>query len=102
MNSASITTRGEAGSDFTTMVRCVLRPMPFWRPSALGFPPLRLLPSCDPFPYPKVSARAALPLRVERHNPASITTMRCRQARSLLSSLAHCPWCGTEKAAPFL
>ena len=53
-------------------------PTPSWRPSALGFPPQHLLPSSVPLAYPKVSARAALPVRPERHNPTSITTMRCQ------------------------
>ena len=93
---------GRGWRESTIMAPYVLPPPHSWRSSALGFPPLRLSPSCAPLPYPKVSARAALPLRVERHDPTSITTMRCQQARSPLSSLPHCPWCGTEKTAPFL
>jgi len=46
--------------------------MPFWPPSALGFPPQRLLPSSVPLAYPQVSVRAEPPVRPERHNPSSI------------------------------
>lgn len=61
--------------------------------------PQRLLPSCAPLDYPGTSAHAELPLRAERHNPASITTMRLTQARTLAINLPACPWCGVIRAA---
>ncbi|KFE72230.1 Mobile element protein [Hyalangium minutum] len=57
-------------------------------------PPRHLLPSCAPLQYPRISRCGVLPLRPERHNPASITTQRIRQARMLLLRLPCCPWCG--------
>jgi SRSO17 transposase len=59
-------------------------------------PPQHLLPSSIPLAYPKASGLAELPVRPERHNPTSITTMRCYRARSLILNLPSCPWCGTE------
>jgi hypothetical protein len=64
------------------------------QPSALGSP-LHLLPSSAPLPCPRISRCVALPLlRPERHNPASITTQRLRQARMLVLRLPCCPWPG--------
>ena len=85
--------RDEAGVGFTTTAPSVSRPMRFWPPSVLGFPPLSLCPSSTPLDYPVVSSRGALPVRPERHAPASITTMLKLRARSLLHEIA-CTWCG--------
>ncbi len=43
--------------------------------------------------------RRELPVRAERHNPASITTMRRRHARTLSATLPACPWCGHHEAS---
>jgi hypothetical protein len=40
-----------------------------------------------------VPPRGALPLRVERHGPTSITTPRVRVTVGRLARLAHCPYC---------
>jgi hypothetical protein len=53
------------------------------------------------YPSPKCHATSVLgvrPVRVERHNPWSIATLRQTIARVLLRQLAGCPFCG----APFL
>src|SRR5919106_4674211 len=71
-------------------------PTASWRLNAAAFPPLRLLPSSSPLPYPKVSSRGALPVRPERHNPASMTTQRMLHARALIARLAYCPACGAN------
>ncbi|TMB16241.1 MAG: hypothetical protein E6J71_16735 [Deltaproteobacteria bacterium] len=60
------------------------------------------MPSSAPLAYPVVSARAALPLRPERHHPASITTMRVGHARRLVGSLPCCPYCGTAGPPMFM
>jgi len=60
----------------------------------LGFPPQRLLPSCAPLAYRRVSVRAVPPVRPERHNPSSIANLRQTQARLLTAALPACPWCG--------
>ena len=96
MNSDSITTKAAVGRASTTMASYASPPTPFWRPSELGFPPLRLSPSSDPLPYPKVSARGVLPVRTERHNPCSITTVRWRHIRTIIPALPNCPWCGID------
>jgi hypothetical protein len=62
-------------------------------------PPRHRLPSCFPLAYPEASTRAAPPVRPERHNPASITTIRTCQARLLAASLRSCPWCGHHAIA---
>jgi len=38
-------------------------------------------------------------VRPERHNPASITTIRICQARLLAAALHSCPWCGHHASA---
>ena len=44
--------------------------------------------------FPRSSSRAAPPVRYERHNPASIATLRIAIARHLLLQLPVCPFCG--------
>ena len=99
MNLVSTITRGAVGEDSITTGSSAWPPTRSWRPSELGFPPQSLLPSCAALAYPKVSARGDLPLRVERHNPASITTMRLLHARTLSANLPACPWCGHHVAS---
>jgi SRSO17 transposase len=65
-------------------------------------PPLRLSPSSNPLPYPKVSAHGALPVRTERHNPSSITTMRWQHIRAIIPALPNCPWCGIDGVGHFM
>ena len=102
MNWGSTTMKDEAGEGSITMALYAWQPTHFWLPSELGFPPLSLLPSSARLAYPNVSPHEALPLRVERHNPASITTMRLRQARNLTACLPACPWCGQADVGLFL
>jgi SRSO17 transposase len=45
-------------------------------------------PACDPTTRPE-----ALPIRTERHNPQSITTLRRQIATHLARSLPRCPCC---------
>jgi SRSO17 transposase len=59
-------------------------------------PPQHLLPSCAPLAYPKTFAHAEPPVRPERHNPSSISSLRIGQARLLAARLPRCPWCGTD------
>ena len=53
--------------------------------------PEHLLPSCAA--YPKTFADAEQPVRPERHNPSSISSLRIGQARLLAARLPRCP-CG--------
>lgn len=55
--------------------------------------PHSLLPSCEPLPYPRVPAHGAPPLRPERHNPASLITVRIKRSRMLIAALPCCPYC---------
>jgi transposase len=48
----------------------------------------------SPLRYPEVSDRGEVPVRPERRNPASITTMRMIIARALSQMLPCCPSCG--------
>jgi hypothetical protein len=88
--------KAAAGADSITMEPYASRPMPSSRPSALGFPPQHLLPSCAPLAYPKTFAHAEPPVPPERHNPSSISSLRIDQARLLAARLPRCPWCGTD------
>jgi hypothetical protein len=56
--------------------------------------PRRLWPSSKPLQYPEVSARGEVPLRPERHNPASIASLRRLIARMLARHLVCCHACG--------
>ena len=51
-------------------------------------------PTQRAFAYPQVSARREVPVRPERHNPASIATIRSLIARALARTLPCCPCCG--------
>jgi hypothetical protein len=51
-------------------------------------------------PPPKLQhisfAHAEPPVRPERHNPSSISSLRIGQARLLAARLPRSPWCGTD------
>jgi hypothetical protein len=49
---------------------------------------------------PRASGRAALPLRAQRHEPASIATLRLLLAGRLLRALPACPYCLRQPAVP--
>ncbi|MBZ5690182.1 MAG: hypothetical protein LAP86_34825, partial [Acidobacteriia bacterium] len=69
-------------------------------PNGAVFPP-PLAPATWTYPLPNGHATSVLgvrPVRVERHNPCSIATLRQTIARVLLRQLSGCPFCG----APFL
>ena len=92
---ASATTKGVAGAAFTTMPACALQPTASSSPSAV-FSPLR---SASPrtgsrhLRHPKISARAAPPIRPERHVPNSIATLRRCLTVHLINALPRCPCC---------
>src|SRR6201981_2296936 len=91
--------KDEAGAVFIITLLSVLRPMASWWPSGAVFPPPRA-PVKWTYPSPKCPATSVLgvrPVRVERHNPWSIATLRQTIARVLLRQLSGCPFCG----APF-
>src|ERR1700730_17022306 len=99
MNSAWATMKDEAGAAFTITPLCVLRPMGSSWPNGAVFPP-PLAPVKWTYPSPKCRPSSALgvrPVRVERHSPWSIATLRQTIARVLLRQRAGCPFCG----APF-
>jgi hypothetical protein len=50
--------------------------------------------------YPPVGGRAGIPLRPERHNPFSITSVRRRLTVALARRLPRCPCCQQRYASP--
>ena len=92
--SASTIMKAAAGPAFTTMEPYASPPTRSWQPSELGFPPQRLWPSSKPLQYPEVSDHGEVPLRPERHNPASIASLRRLIARMLARHLGCCHACG--------
>src|SRR5437879_5518907 len=91
--------KDEVGVAFIITRPCVLRPMGSWWLRGAVFFPLPA-PANWNYPYPKCprsSVFGVRPVRVERHNPWSIATLRQTIARVLLRQLAGCPFCG----APF-
>src|SRR6201997_4401395 len=92
--------KDEAGAVFTITLPSALRPMGSWWPNGAVFPP-PLAPATWTYPSPDGHATSVLgvrPVRVERHNPWSVATLRQTIARVLLRQLSGCPFCG----APFL
>ena len=92
--------KDEAGAVFTITLPFALRPMGSWWPNGAVFPPL-LAPATWTYPLPNRHATSVLgvrPVRVERHNPWAVATLRQTLARVLLRQLSGCPFCG----APFL
>jgi len=88
------------GVAFTITLPSALRPMGSWWPNGAVFPPLPV-PANWNYPKPNCHGNSTLgarPVRVERHNPWSIASLRQIIARVLLRQLASCPFCG----APFL
>src|SRR5436309_457349 len=68
--------------------------MASWWLRGAVFPPLPA-PANWNYPYPKCPRSSVLgvrPVRVERHNPWSIATLRQTIARVLLRQLASCPF----------
>ena len=91
---------GRGCAAFIITLLSVLRPMGSWWPSGAVFPP-PLAPVKWTYPSPKCRSSSALgvrPVRVERHNPWSVATLRQTIARVLLRQLSGCPFCGS----PFL
>ena len=88
----------EAGAVFIITLPSVLRPMGSWWPNGAVFPP-PLVPANWDYPSPKCRPSSALgdrPVRLERHNPWSIATLRQTIARVLLRQLSSCPFCGAH------
>src|ERR1700680_2132199 len=86
--------KDEAGAVFIITPLSVLRPMGSWWPNGAVFPP-PLAPVKWTYPSPKCRSSSALgvrPVRVERHNPWSIATLRQTIARVLLRQLSGCPF----------
>ena len=86
----------EAGAVFIITLPSVLRPMGSWWPNGTVFPPL-LVPVDWDYPSPKCRPGSVLGdrrVRLERHNPWSIATLRQTIARVLLRQLSSCPFCG--------
>src|SRR5882672_9497343 len=88
----------EAGAVFIITLPSVLRPMGSWWPNGTVFPP-PLAPVDWDYPSPKCRPSSVLGdrrVRLERHNPWSIATLRQSIARVLLRQLSSCPFCGAH------
>src|SRR5215469_12838714 len=89
--------KDEAGVVFIIMPPSALRPTGSWWPNGAVFPP-PLAPVKWTYPLPNGHTSSILgvrPVRVERHNPWSIATLRQTIARVLLRQLSGCPFCGS-------
>jgi hypothetical protein len=100
--SGSVTLKEDDGAASITTPRCASPPMASSSPSARRFPPQRGLPPTAQrrLAFPKISDRAALPLRTERHVPNSIATMRRALAAAIALNLARCPCCARINKPP--
>ena len=58
-----------------------------------AFFPLKTASKAKRLRYPRVGGREGIPLRPERHNPFSITSMRRRLTIALARRLPRCPCC---------
>jgi hypothetical protein len=84
----------EAGAVFIITLPSVLRPMGSWWPNGTVFPP-PLVPVDWDYPSPKCRPSSALGdrrVRLERHSPRSIATLRQTISRILLRQLSSCPF----------
>ena len=50
--------------------------------------------------FPRITARAALPVRTQRHVPDSLATLRYELAAALAAKLERCPCCTRPAAEP--
>src|ERR1019366_968365 len=100
--SVLIILKAEVGAVFTTTRRCASLHMALSSPNAAFFPLPTSAPLYRNLPYPATSNRADLPVRVERHVPASITSRRLAIAAQVIPRLVRCPTCLHPKRKYFL
>jgi len=92
------------GVAFIIMPPCVLPLMASSFASEV-FSPLKSNSNAKRLRYPQAGGPAGIPVRPERHNPYSITSMRRRLTVALARSLPCCPYCQQQHsrvAAPVL
>ena len=94
-NSASDTSKVEAGAASTITPRCASQPTDSWSPSGRRFPPRRLVPprGSRNLAFPPITDPEAPPIRTERHIPNSIATLRRRLIVALVRNAPRCPCC---------
>jgi hypothetical protein len=87
--------RAEAGAGFIITRLFALPHTASWWQSEVVFSPQYAPASYGyaPRSFRWTSNLAARRIRAERHNPASIATLRIKIARFLLTQLPHCPFC---------
>jgi SRSO17 transposase len=90
--------KDEAGVDFTITRLFASSRMGSWWPSGAFFPPQHAPVILDYAPRNrrKASGRAVPRVRLERHNPRSIATIRIIIGRHLIALLPQCPCCGSR------
>src|SRR5436305_3756570 len=86
---------GRGWRGFTTTRLCASPHTASWWRSEVVFPPPHAPASYSYAPpsFRLTSSLAVRRTRAERHNPASIATLRIKIARFLLTQLPHCPFC---------
>ena len=80
------------GAAFIIMPPCALRPMASSFASEV-FSPLKSTSDAQRLRYPRAGGPEGIPVRPERHNPSSITSVRRRLTVALARSLPRCPCC---------
>src|SRR5689334_4428059 len=81
-----------AGAAFIITPPCALRPMASSFASEV-FSPLTSTSEAQRLRYPRAGGPEGIPVRPERHNPSSITSVRRRLTVALARSLPRCPCC---------
>ena len=84
--------KGGAGAAFIITPPCASRPMASSFASEAFFP-LKTASEAKRLRYPRAGGREGIPIRPERHNPFSITSVRRRLTVALARRLPRCPCC---------
>jgi hypothetical protein len=84
--------KAAVGVAFIIMPLCALRPMASSFASEV-FSPLSSNSDAKRLRYPRVGSPEGMPIRPERHNPSSITSVRRRLTVALARQLPRCPCC---------
>jgi hypothetical protein len=86
-----------AGAAFITTPLCASPPMASSSASEVFFP-LKVTGGAKRLHYPQAGGPEGIPIRPERHNPHSITSVRRCLAVALARRLPRCPCCQKRQA----
>jgi hypothetical protein len=95
-------TKAQAGAAFTTTPASASQPTASWSPCGRRFRPQEHLQAkaAKHLAFPRVTDPAAPPIRLKRHVPTSIPTIRRRLTTALVSRLQRCPCCARASDTP--